>query len=240
MPEEAARERSGRSFGPVVLLGLGSSALAAVASAKPWYGSSAAGSGDASLNALDQGTKYPLASAASLVLLAAWGVLLVTRGVVRRVFAVLCLLAAVALVATVVAGHATLPDTARDAVGAALGRGAHPGFTGWFWTAAVASVVAVVAGVLAVRLVRVVAGDGQAVRRPGRCGACPAARLRAGQRARHLARPGRGPGPDPGSLKQRSPGPLHSCPTSRLNAPLNARGASCPTTTATPLLPGLP
>jgi uncharacterized membrane protein (TIGR02234 family) len=154
MPEEDGRARPGRTFGPVVLLGLGSSALAAVASAKSWYGTSTPGGGDASLAAIDQGTKFPLASAASLVLLAAWGVLLVTRGVVRRVFAVLCLLAAAALVATVVAGHATVPDTARNALDAALHRGnQHPGFTGWFWTAAVASVLAVVAGVLAVRLV---------------------------------------------------------------------------------------
>jgi uncharacterized membrane protein (TIGR02234 family) len=154
MPEEEVRRRAGRSFGPVVLLGLASSGLAAVASAKPWYGSSATGGADASLDALDQGTKFPLASAASLVLLAAWGVLLVTRGGVRRVFAVLSLVAAAALVATVVAGHATLPGTARDALAAALHRtNPHPGFTGWFWTAAVASVVAVAASLLAVRLV---------------------------------------------------------------------------------------
>jgi uncharacterized membrane protein (TIGR02234 family) len=154
MPEEDGRTRPGHTFGPVVLLGLGSSALAAVAGAKSWYGSGTVGGGDASLDAIDQGTKFPLASAASLVLLAAWGVLLVTRGVVRRVFAVLCLLAAAGLVAAVVAGHATLPDTARNALDAALHQGnQHPGFTGWFWTAAVASVVAVVAGALAVRLV---------------------------------------------------------------------------------------
>jgi uncharacterized membrane protein (TIGR02234 family) len=154
MPEEEARRRRGRSFGPVVLLGLGSSALAAVASAKPWYGSGTASGGDVALDALDQGAKFPLASAASLVLLAAWGVLLVTRGAVRRVFAVLCLVAAAALVATVVAGHATLPDTARDALRAALHpTDQNPGFTGWFWTAAVASLLAVAASLLAVGLV---------------------------------------------------------------------------------------
>jgi uncharacterized membrane protein (TIGR02234 family) len=154
MPEEEVRRRAGRSFGPVVLLGLASSGLAAVSSAKPWYGSGTAGGGDAALDALDQGTKFPLASAASLVLLAAWGVLLVTRGGVRRVFAVLCLVAAAALVATVVAGHATLPGTARDALAAALHRTSqHPGFTGWFWTTALASVVAVAAGLLACWLV---------------------------------------------------------------------------------------
>ena len=49
--------------------------------------SRAAGGSDASMTALDAGTRYPLASAISLVLLAAWGVLLVTRGAVRRAFA---------------------------------------------------------------------------------------------------------------------------------------------------------
>ena len=52
----------------------------------------------------------PLATALSLVVLACWGVLLVTRGVVRRVVAVLGLLAALGLVATVVAAVARLPD----------------------------------------------------------------------------------------------------------------------------------
>jgi uncharacterized membrane protein (TIGR02234 family) len=188
MPEDDGRTRPGRTFGPVVLLGLGSSALAAVASAKSWYGSSIPGGGEASLAAIDEGTKFPLASAASLVLLAAWGVLLVTRGVVRRVFAVLCLLAAVALVATVVAGHATVPDTARNALDAALHRGnQHPGFTGWFWTAAVASVLAVVAGVLAVRLVPSWPEMGS--------------RYDAPAVAARAAKPGPEPGPEPDSQR---------------------------------------
>jgi uncharacterized membrane protein (TIGR02234 family) len=149
-----ARDRK-RTFGPVVLLGLGASALAAVASAKPWLGAgTTSGSQDASMSVLDQGTRDPLASAVSLVLLASWGVLLVTRGVVRRGFAVVATVAAAGLVATVVAGHATLPDTARDSFDQAMGRGTtETGFTGWFWTAAVTAVVALVAGVLAVRLV---------------------------------------------------------------------------------------
>ena len=61
------------------------------------------------MTAIDTGTRYPLASAISLVLLAAWGVLLVTRGRVRRAFAVLATLAAVALVVSVVVAYVTLP-----------------------------------------------------------------------------------------------------------------------------------
>lgn len=101
----------------------------------------------------DAGTTYPLASAVSLVLLAAWGVLLVTRGRVRRGFAVLAALAAVALLATVVSGGLTLPGTAGDDLATSLGRPrTGSGLTGWFWTSAVAAVVAVVPALAAVRL----------------------------------------------------------------------------------------
>ena len=143
-----------RTFGPVVLLGLASSALAAVASAKPWVGSGVSSKAtDASMTALDSGTHYPLASAVSLVLLAGWGVLLVTRGRVRRAFAVLALVAAVGLLASVVVAGFTLPDTARDSSAELLGHGSGDlGFTGWFWTSAVCAVVALVPAVLAVRL----------------------------------------------------------------------------------------
>ena len=148
------RGSSRSSFGPVVLLGLVSAGLAAVASAKPWLDTASSdGSSDATMTAVDTGTRYPLASAISLVLLAAWGVLLVTRGRVRRVFAVLATLAAVALVVSVVVAYVTLPDAAGSSFDEQMGRGAgDTGFTGWFWTAAVCSVVAVVPAVLAVRL----------------------------------------------------------------------------------------
>jgi uncharacterized membrane protein (TIGR02234 family) len=144
-----------RTFGPVVLLGLASAGLAAVASAKPWYGSGpASGASDASMTALDSGTRFPVASATSLVLLAAWGVLLVTRGRVRRAFALVAAVAALALVVAVVVAQATLPDTAQRSYDQLMGHGSQDaGFTGWFWTAAVCSVVALVAAGLAVRFV---------------------------------------------------------------------------------------
>ncbi|MCW2760273.1 MAG: hypothetical protein JWR85_474 [Marmoricola sp.] len=152
MPETT---RGLRSFAPVVLLGLGSAGLAAVASAKPWIGAGPEGANsDASMAALDSGTRYPLASAISLVLLAAWGVLLVTRGRVRRAFAILAAVAAVALLVSVIVAYVTLPDSARDSYDELMGRGSpDTGFNGWFWTAAACSVVALVPAVLAVRLV---------------------------------------------------------------------------------------
>jgi uncharacterized membrane protein (TIGR02234 family) len=150
---EAPAPAPRRAFGPVVLVGLATAGLAAVAAAKPWVGS-AGGSTDASMTALDAGTRYPLGSAVSLVLLAAWGVLLVTRGVVRRIFAWIAALAAVGLVAAVVAAYVTLPDSARDSYDQLMGRASRDqGFTGWFWTTAVCAVLALVPAVLAVRLV---------------------------------------------------------------------------------------
>jgi uncharacterized membrane protein (TIGR02234 family) len=155
MPERMPEQQGRTHFGPVVALGLASAALAAVASAKPWLGTGPTGAADASQTVVDEGAKYPLASAVSLVLLAAWGVLLVTRGVVRRAFAVLAALASLALVACVIAGHSTLHADRAGSLAATLGRSTgHEGWTGWFWTTAVVSVLSVAASGLAVVLVR--------------------------------------------------------------------------------------
>ena len=181
MADQSPDQSSGRSpgrrtFGPVVLLGLASAALAAVASARPWLGGdSPDGGSDATMTALETGTRYPLASAISLVLLAAWGVLLVTRGRVRRAFAVLTAVAALALLVSVVVGYATLPDAARDSYAELIGRRQQDeGFTGWFWTAAVCSVVALVPAALAVRLAGQWPEMGSQYDAPGAQGRAPA------------------------------------------------------------------
>lgn len=151
---EGAAPRTSTKFGPVVLAGLGTAALAAVAGTKPWIGSGASAptSADASMLG-DQATTYPLATALALVLLAAWGVLLVTRGGVRRAFAWLALLAALGTVAAVVAGYVDLRDATASSYDQLMGRSrGDRGFTGWFWTAAVAAVLALVPAVLATRL----------------------------------------------------------------------------------------
>ncbi len=143
------------------------------------------------------GTRFPLASAISLVLLAAWGVLLVTRGRVRRAFAVLATLAAAALVVSVVVAYFTLPDTARDSFDDLMGRGSQEtGFTGWFWTTAVCSVVALVAGCPRRTPGAGLARDGQQVRRTGHPhpgGSRGRVRTRPLERARRGARPHRHP-----------------------------------------------
>ena len=94
----------------------------------------------------------PLAGALSFVLLAGWGVLLVTRGVVRRIFAVVGVLASLGLAASVVYALVALPD---DVAGRFPGAGVQvsTGFSAWLWAGVVAVLVSLVATVLAVRLV---------------------------------------------------------------------------------------
>lgn len=150
-PTDQPADRAG--FGPIVLAGLATAALLAVTSSKPWYGlSGSTGTSDAAMTAIDRGTTYPAASAASLVLLAAWGVLLVTRGRARQGFAVVAVLASLALIGAVVSGYLSLPQTAGAGFGDLMGRAAAgDGFTGWFWTSAVVAVLALPPTLLAVR-----------------------------------------------------------------------------------------
>src|SRR5687768_7920756 len=93
-----------RTFVPVVGVGLAAGTLAAVAGAQPWVVDTTLPAGSDPLGLVADAGEMPLAMALSLVLLACWGVLLVTRGVARRVVAVLALLVAVGLAVTVVVG----------------------------------------------------------------------------------------------------------------------------------------
>ena len=143
---------SRKTFAPVVLLGLGSGTLAAVAATKNW---TTADGGDVSQlpsNLLVEPDRdMPLALSLSLVVLAAWGVLLVTRGAVRRTLAVLALVAALGVVATVIAGYRTLPSKVRADFETSGITDVSVHFTAWFWAAAVGAVVSVIAAALAVR-----------------------------------------------------------------------------------------
>lgn len=145
MPEARA------TFGRVVGLGLASGALAAVAACKPWVVPSTS-EGDP-LGLVAEAGKMPLAGALSLVVLVCWGVLLVTRGRVRRVIAVLGLLGAVALGITVVVGWVTLGEQVTHELGssAVAGPDTEVHHSVWFWAAAVGSLLSVVATAAAVR-----------------------------------------------------------------------------------------
>ncbi len=133
-------------FAPVVLLGLASAGLAAVAGNKPWAVTRARTDfvpGDALQQTAD---RFPLAGAVALLLLATWGVLLVTRGLVRRLLAGLGALVALGMLSFTVLG----PPVVRDQVttsGADTLR-----LSGWYWTYLVAAGLALVAMVLAARL----------------------------------------------------------------------------------------
>lgn len=93
MAEAGPGRRRDRWYAPTVLAGLAGAALAAVAGTRDW----ASGHGSAAgirVEATVPGSNVaPLVGALGLVALAAWGVVLVTRGQVRRGVSVVGLLA---------------------------------------------------------------------------------------------------------------------------------------------------
>ena len=153
MPDPADRSTDRRrTFVPVAGVGVAVGVLAAVAGARAWFtGFDAAASRMPMLPDVEQAGEMPLAAAVSLVVLAGWGVVLVTRGHVRRAAAALALVGALGLVGTAVAGWLTLPDQVSEAVRSSTATDTSGSqATGWFWTAAVSAVVLVVAAALAV------------------------------------------------------------------------------------------
>ena len=145
MPEDTTRSRTG--FAPVVVLGLAAAGLAAVAGNKPWAVTRARADfvpGGALQQTAD---RFPLAGAVALLLVATWGVVLVTRGWVRRVVTVLGVVEAVGLLACSVLG----PPVVREQVTNSGANTAH--LSGWYWTFLAAALLALVTTVLAVRLV---------------------------------------------------------------------------------------
>jgi uncharacterized membrane protein (TIGR02234 family) len=148
--------RARRSFGPVVLLGLAAAALAAVAGSKVWITGT---SGDVSTDnpaflpttELAAAQESPLAAALALVLLACWGVLLVTRGVVRRGVAGLAAVASIALfVVTALAPGRMAADLTDLLTSVSAADTADTGLTAWYVAALVAAVASVLLSVVAV------------------------------------------------------------------------------------------
>ncbi|HEY0645130.1 MAG TPA: Trp biosynthesis-associated membrane protein [Nocardioides sp.] len=149
--------RARRTFGPVVLLGLASAGLAAVAASKAWVAgesSAAVATGAMAFGGGDQG-ESPLALALALVLLATWGVVLVTRGRFRLVVAVLGAAAALGYAVTTAAAPWQLRDSLARAILEATGAADEDiSVTRWWWAAVVASVLACVASAACVTWVR--------------------------------------------------------------------------------------
>lgn len=161
MAEATEHHPRRRTFGPVVLVGLASAGLAATAGTKPWV-SGRSGSVDtdatsamASALSLDVVGQSPLAGALALVVLACWGVLLVTRGRVRRAVAVLALVAAVGLVVSTIAALRSLPPKVADALVEVSGTDTvSTSFTPWYAAALVGAILSIATCLAAARFAR--------------------------------------------------------------------------------------
>jgi len=143
-----------RTFGPAVLLGLASAALVAVAGNQPWAeADEGQGIGEqvASVSVAVGEAKAPLATALALVVLAAWGVLLVTRGRFRRVTAWVVAVVSVGVLVAVLAGVFAAPDVVADAYEPYGVTDVEVGRTAWCWMALAGAMLVLAAAFLAVR-----------------------------------------------------------------------------------------
>lgn len=141
--------RSG--FGATVVGGLAAGTLAAIAGNQPWVSVDDGGTGDAafatSVSAGGDLTAPPV-TATALVLLATWGVVLVSRGRPRRAVAWLGLVAALAVAGFAVAAWIARPGEVADdlrTLDISVGR------TLWAHAGALAALAAVAASLVAVR-----------------------------------------------------------------------------------------
>ena len=137
MAEASTVDRRRSSFGPVVLLGLASAALAAYVATRAWVTGSGGESapGEATM-AFGEVSSSPLGTALALVVLACWGVVLVTRRRFRRAVAWLAVLTSLGYVATVVWAPFSLPDHLREQVRRQTGFDLDAtSLTWWYWLA---------------------------------------------------------------------------------------------------------
>lgn len=139
-----------RTFGPVVLLGLAAGILTAIAGDRAAASASGAAARTAESGFVTYDAHMPVVTALGLVGLACWGVILVTRGRVRRAVAALAVLAALGVVVAVVLAYSQVPDQLGDELAAVGVTEPGIGHTVWFWIAAVAAVLSVLAAALAV------------------------------------------------------------------------------------------
>lgn len=130
----AARFVDRRTFWPTVLLGLIGAVVAAWAGHHPWVKAPA----EDPFSQAQSNVDSPGITALALVALAAWGVVLVTRGMARRLVAILGVVAAGAPIPAIWATRHHLLSTHDGSHG-----------TGWPWVALAGLVVAVVCFVVA-------------------------------------------------------------------------------------------
>lgn len=142
-----------RTFVPALVTGAGGATLVAVAGNQAWV--EPAGDTDAGAVAQVAATaadaSSPLATAVALVLLACWGVLLVTRGGFRRGMGWFTALTALVLVVVVVVVWVQAPDELADRFAVYGVTDPDLRRTAWCWVAVVAAVLAFAAALLAAR-----------------------------------------------------------------------------------------
>ena len=148
----AERRATARGFGLTTLVALAAGTSCAVAGTRAAVEVDADGQAAAMVTAgTGQGDALtmPLVTSLALVALAAWGVLLVTRRVVRRCAAALALLASLGLLAACAAALGDLRATVEDAL-TQVGATGGASVTGWYLAAVAGGVVLAVAAGLAV------------------------------------------------------------------------------------------
>jgi uncharacterized membrane protein (TIGR02234 family) len=139
-----------RTFGPVVLVGLAAGGLTAVAGNSP--AAEASGTTAVTSGLVSYDAHQPLATALGLVVLACWGVVLVTRGRVRRGVALLGVVASAGALVTVVAGWSQVPDQLRDELAQVGVTDASISHTAWWWVGLAGALLSLVTSAAAIRL----------------------------------------------------------------------------------------
>ena len=167
MAEETGGRR--RTFAPVALLGLAAAGVTAMAGNNP------AAEAETSSAFVTYDAHLPLVTALGLVVLACWGVLLVTRGRVRRAVAVLGAVASAGALVAVVAAWSQVPDQLRDELALVGVTDATVSHTTWYWLAALGAVLSLLTTGLAVLLTPHWPEMGSRYDAPTSAGAVPAA-----------------------------------------------------------------
>lgn len=141
-----------RSYAVTVAVGLAGAGLAAVGAARDWAESRGDAAGIKIEAAVSGAESQPLVAALALVALAAWGVVLVLRGRVRRLVAAVGLLASAGALLDVVLAWGSVQDDALDAAiaGGATSDLFETSLTAWYYLTGVGALVALVAFAVAV------------------------------------------------------------------------------------------
>jgi len=135
-------------YGPTLVVGLGAATAATVAVSRPWVEAAVRQRGAPTIEASASGADIvPLAGALGVVVLAAFGAVIATRGVVRRALGLLIMVAAASIVAAALGTGSAASQleaglAAKGWSGGAYSTADQP----WRWVALAAAVLCVVAG----------------------------------------------------------------------------------------------